>query len=179
MTKATPRKPRPPPTSTARRSPPPSRSPRHRRWPRGSTTRSCSRQGDREFCMGINRYVFHRYAHQPDDRKPGMTMGPWGINFERTNTWWEPGRAWITYLSRCQYMLQRGLQVADIVYYYGEDTPRELSGDRLKPEPPKGWDFDACNRDVLMNRMSARDGRIVLPDGMSYRMLVLPDGDRM
>jgi len=59
--------------------------------------------GDFEFCNGVNRFIFHRYAHQPwNDRKPGMSMGPWGINFERTNTWWNQGTAWISYLSRCQ-----------------------------------------------------------------------------
>ena len=137
-------------------------------------------QGDREFCNGINRYVFHRYAHQPwNDRYPGMTMGPWGINFERTNTWWEPGAAWISYISRCQYMLQRGLFVADLVYYYGEDTPICLQPSQLQPPPPKGFDYDGCNREVLLTRMTVRDGRIVLPDGMSYRVLVLPASKRM
>src|SRR5439155_16946481 len=92
--------------------------------------------GDRNYCAGINRFVFHRYAHQPWlDRAPGMTMGPWGINFERTNTWWEHGAAWITYLSRCQYLLQRGLFVADICYYYGEGAPRELNSGKLNPPP--------------------------------------------
>ncbi len=141
---------------------------------------SLKQQGDREFCNGINRYVFHRYAHQPWlDRYPGMTMGPWGINFERTNTWWEPGKAWITYISRCQYMLQQGLFNADIVYYYGEDVPNCLQPSRLNPPPPKGYNYDACNKEVLLTRMSVKDGRIVLLDGMSYRVLVLPATNRM
>src|SRR5439155_728866 len=120
-------------------------------------------QGDRQFCNGVNRFVFHRYAHQPWlDRAPGMTMGPWGINFERTNTWWEPGSAWLTYLSRCQYLLQQGLFVADICYYYGEGAPRDFQYANLKPPPPKGYDFDVCNTEVLLTRMKVRDGRIVL-----------------
>ena len=131
------------------------------------------------FCFGINRFVFHRYAHQPDDRKPGFTMGPWGINFERSNTWWEPGKAWISYLSRCEYLLQQGLFVGDLCYFYGEGAPRNLDPARLDPAPPKGYDYDGCNADVIMTRMSVKDGRIVLPDGMSYRILVLPKCDRM
>jgi hypothetical protein len=76
--------------------------------------------GDEEFCLGINRFVFHRYAHQPWlDRKPGMSMGPWGINFEKSNTWWDQGVAWIDYISRCQYLLQRGRFYADLCYFYG------------------------------------------------------------
>jgi hypothetical protein len=80
--------------------------------------------GDQKFCLGVNRFVFHRYAHQPWlDRKPGMSMGPWGINFERSNTWWDQGSAWMDYLSRCQYLLQQGVFRADLCYFYGEGFP--------------------------------------------------------
>ena len=73
--------------------------------------------GDWAFCDGVNRFVFHRYAHQPWlDRWPGMTMGPYGIHYERTQTWWEQSKAWLQYLSRCQAVLQQGLFVADICY---------------------------------------------------------------
>ncbi|HTL30851.1 MAG TPA: glycosyl hydrolase, partial [Tepidisphaeraceae bacterium] len=137
-------------------------------------------QGDREFCVGINRYVFHRYAHQPWlDRAPGMTMGPWGINFERTNTWWEPGKAWIDYISRCQFLLQQGLFVADLAYLYPEGAPQNFDPARLNPKPPQGHDFDGVNAEVVMTRMKVKDGMVVLPDGMSYRVLVLPDNNRM
>jgi hypothetical protein len=135
--------------------------------------------GDLRFCDGLNRIVFHRYAAQPDDRKPGVTMGPWGLNFERTQTWWEPGAAWITYLSRCQHMLARGLFVGDVCYFYGEGVPRNLDGDVLRPGASAGYDYDVCNTEVLMTRMTVKEGRIVLPDGMSYRVLVLPESDRL
>ena len=134
--------------------------------------------GDLHFTLGINRYVFHRYAHQPWlDRVPGMTMGPWGTNFERTNTWWEPARAWMDYIARCQYLLQRGLFVADVCYFYGENTPNTLT--RREPAIPAGYDYDACNAEVLLTRMSVKDGRLVLPDGVSYRLLLLPESDTM
>jgi hypothetical protein len=136
-------------------------------------------QGDEQYTCGINRFVFHRYAHQADERKPGMTMGPWGINFERTNTWWEPGRAWISYLTRCQYMLQRGLFVGDLLYYYGEGTPRSLRPGQLTPPPPAGYGYDGCGAELLLTRLSVKDGRLVLPDGMSYKVLVLPDTTAM
>ena len=135
--------------------------------------------GDLRFCDGLNRMVFHRYAAQPDNRKPGVTMGPWGLNFERTQTWWEPGAAWVTYLSRCQHLLAHGLFVGDICYFYGEGVPRNLDGDVLRPGAPAGYDYDVCNTEVLMTRMTVKDGRIVLPDGMSYRVLVLPESDRL
>ena len=47
-------------------------------------------QGDAGYCGGINRMIYHRYAHQPwtePTRYPGMTMGQWGTHFERTLTW--------------------------------------------------------------------------------------------
>src|ERR1051325_7862078 len=106
-----------------------------------------------------------------------MTMGPWGIHFERTNTWWKPGRAWLTYLSRCQYMLQQGLFVADLLYYTSEDAPGEDLSLRSSPNPapPRGYDYDNVNAEILLKRVSIKNNRIVLPDGMTYRMLVLPD----
>ena len=52
--------------------------------------------GDLVFTLGINRYIFHRYAHQPWlNLYPGMTMGPWGTNLERTITWWNQAAAWL------------------------------------------------------------------------------------
>ncbi len=138
--------------------------------------------GDLNFCRGINLFVFHRYAMQPWlDRAPGMTMGPWGTNFERTNTWWEQAKAWMQYLSRCQALLQDGRFVADACYYYGEGAPNTIVVERqaLTPALPAGYDFDVCDTETLLTRMRVAGGRIVLPDGMSYRVLVLPNSDRM
>jgi len=127
--------------------------------------------GDRAFCDGINRFVFHRYALQPwADRKPGMTMGPWGIHYERTQTWWEQTGPWHDYLARCQHLLRQGLFAADIVYLQPETAPKSFMG-----HTRKGYDFDECSAEVVLKRMSVRDGRLVLPDGMTYRVLVLPD----
>lgn len=66
--------------------------------------------GDGAYLAGINRFILHTNPHQPwDERfKPGMTMGQWGSHFGCTQTWWEPGKAWIAYLARCQALLQWG-----------------------------------------------------------------------
>jgi hypothetical protein len=127
--------------------------------------------GDRAFCEGVNRFVFHRYAMQPWlNYKPGMTMGPWGLHYERTTTWWEQSHPWHEYLSRCQYLLRQGLFVADICYLQPEESPQGFYGHRRS-----GYDYDNCTAEAVLTRMSVKDGRIVLPDGMSYRLLVLPD----
>ena len=141
---------------------------------------SLKAMGDQMFCLGVNRFIFHRYAHQPWlDRKPGMSMGPWGINFERSNTWWEQGSAWMDYISRCQHLLQQGVFRADLCYFYGEGVPSTVRHSSLSPSVPKGYDYDVCNADVLLNLMEVKDGRITTTSGMSYRVLVLPAIDRM
>lgn len=130
----------------------------------GKDPQAFKARGDEIFCVGVNRLIFHRYAHQPWlDRKPGMTMGFNGSNIERTNTWWEPGAAWMKYLGRCQYLLQQGLYVADTCWFSGE------GGGAGGPEDTS----DAINAEVILTRLAVKDGRLVLPDGMSYQALVL------
>ena len=133
------------------------------------------------FCGGINRLVIHRFAHQPwPNVKPGMTMGQYGIHFESPITWWKQAPAWTGYLARCQYLLQQGLFVADALYFRGESVPGGLAARAgLSPTLPEGYDFDGCSADVILNRMKVKDGRIVLPDGMSYKYLVLCEGYAM
>ena len=88
--------------------------------------------GDGAYLAGINRFILHTNPHQPwDDRfKPGMTMGQWGSHFGRTQTWWEPGKAWIAYLSRCQALLQWGSPAASngssFVLLDGNANPRSV-----------------------------------------------------
>ncbi|MBM3495591.1 MAG: hypothetical protein FJX72_14905, partial [Armatimonadetes bacterium] len=134
--------------------------------------------GDWAFALGINRFVFHRYALQPwRDRRPGMTMGPWGLHYERTQTWWEQSGPWHRYLARCQYLLQQGLPVADVLSLAPEGAARTYN-----PPPDltrKGYKADGCPAEALLTRVSVRNGKLVLPDGMSYRALVLPGNEAM
>ena len=132
--------------------------------------------GDLMYCQGLNRYVFHRYAMQPwTNRWPGMTMGQWGFHFERTVTWWEQGKPWIDYITRCQFLLQQGRPVADVAYFCGESAPVEIRTGN--PAMPAGYDYDAINADVLQHRATVENGRLTLPDGVSYAALVLPPED--
>ncbi len=137
--------------------------------------------GDLVFANGINRYIFHRYAHQPwMTFKPGMTMGPWGTHLERTQTWWTEAGTWMKYIARCQSLLQQGKFVADALYFYGESTPVDLPyRPNLKPSMPSGYDYDGCDANTILNRLKVQNGRLVLPDGMSYKVLVLPESKFM
>jgi len=134
-------------------------------------------QGDFMFTRGLNRMIFHRYAHQPHPTAvPGMTMGQWGFHFERTNTWFFQGKKWLEYIARCQFVLQQGVFVGDVMCYTGSDAPGEdISMGAMRPELPDGYDFQFANSEILMNRVSIEKGRIVLPDGMSFRLFLLPD----
>ncbi len=114
-------------------------------------------------------------AHQPLDTKPGNTMV--GTHINRNITWAEQAKPYMTYLARSSFMLQQGLFVADLAYLLPEGAPssQPFWGAGLQPAPPEGYDYDCINTDVLLNRLSvSEDGRLVLPDGMSYRVLVLP-----
>jgi len=136
--------------------------------------------GDYWFSQGTNRIVFHTSAHQPLDTKPGNTMV--GTHINRNITWAELAAPFMTYLSRVSHMLQQGLFVADLAYLLNEGAPSTppIWGPGTMPAPPDGHDYDFVNADVLLNRMSVgEDGRLTLPDGMSYRVLVLPDTDRL
>jgi hypothetical protein len=120
--------------------------------------------GDWAFCEGINRFVFHRYALQPwDDLPPGISMGPWGLHYERTQTWWEQSGAWHEYLARCQFMLRQGLFVADLCYLQPEGSPQRFTlgrpGGTGNTPARGGYDFDGCTSEVILNRIKVSDGR--------------------
>lgn len=136
--------------------------------------------GDAIYCTGINRFIFHTYTHQPWlNRAPGMTMGACGTHFERTTTWWKQAAPWMQYLARCQSLLQEGTFTADVCYFTGESVPASMYGETLLkgvPHLPRGYDFDGIDAETLLTRATAKNGRLVLPGGMSYRVLVLSTG---
>ena len=142
-----------------------------------NTPRDFKARGDWAFCEGINQFVLHVVIHQPwEDRKPGINA-PWGTEFNRHNTWFAYARPWVDYLRRCSVMLQAGTPVADVAYFIGEDAPK-MTG-ICQPPLPKGYDFDYINADIIESRLKVQDGRLVLPNGMRYRLLVLPESETM
>ena len=148
---------------------------------------SLKNQGDWAFCVGINRLVFHTFAHQTlgDAYKPGMTMGPYGVHWHRNQTWWPMVSDYHRYLSRCSELLRQGVHVSDVLYLTPEGTPHiflpppsalEGSG-RLADK--KGYGFDGCSPKILMARAEVENGRIAFPGGSSYRLMVLPQVETM
>ena len=130
---------------------------------------------DRIFCAGVNRITWHTFTSSPKEfGLPGNEYFA-GTHLNPNVTWWDQAGDFIGYLNRCSYMLQQGLFVADVLYYYGDDVPNFVFLKDEYRELNDGYNWDKCSKDILLNRVSVENGKLVLPDGMSYRVLVLPD----
>ena len=139
-------------------------------------------QTDWAFCTGINRITFHRYQHQPYlDRYPGFSMGHYGSHWERTQTWWPLSSGYHRYLTRCQYLLRKGVAVSDVLYLLPEGAPQVftppesafLTKERLRDQ--RGYHFDGCDPKTLLQYAAVENHEIVFPNATRYRLLVLPN----
>jgi hypothetical protein len=130
---------------------------------------------DLEFALGVNRFEIHESTHQPvPEMAPGLTLGQYGLWFNRNDTWAEEAKPWVTYLARCSYLLQQGHFSADVAYFYGEEGPlTAVFGWKPIEDAPDGYGFDFVNSDVVLHELSFKDGRLVTPGGTSYRILYL------
>ena len=129
---------------------------------------------DQAFCDGLNKLCIHCFSQSPSlTARPGYVYVA-GTHYEPGITWWDESPAFNAYLSRCSALLQAGKFVADAIVYRGDNIGHGEQRKTVLPGLGEGYDHDNCNSEVLLTRMSVRDGRILLPDEMSYRILVLP-----
>lgn len=131
---------------------------------------------DQACCEGLNRLVWHAFVCSPAEMGlPGQQYFA-GTHLNPNVTWWSKSGPFLAYLNRCQFLLMQGRFVADAVYYYGDHVPNFAQLKRSDPARVlPGYDYDVATEEVVLTRMNVRDGQIVLPDGMSYRVLVLPE----
>lgn len=129
------------------------------------------KRGDRFFTEGINNTLMHVYIQQPGDKGPGLTSW-FGVEFNRLNTWFFDMDVLLKYIKRCNMMLQQGQYVADVAYFIGEDAPK-MTG-VTDPELPQGYSFDYINGEVIKQKAFVKDGKLTLPNGINYSVLVLP-----
>ncbi|MFM2083094.1 MAG: hypothetical protein RL380_1785 [Verrucomicrobiota bacterium] len=131
---------------------------------------------DHALTEGLNLLVWHAFICSPaSEGFPGQQYFA-GTHLNPNVTWWAKSKPFFDYINRCQAMLQRGLPVADVAYYYGDHVPNFAQ--LRQSDPAKlgvGYDYDVVTEEVILHRMRVRDGKIVLPDGVSYRALVLPE----
>ena len=143
-------------------------------------------QGDWAFASGINQFLYHTFQHQslPDSLRPGMTMGPYGVHWDRNQTWWPLVGAYHRYIARCSYMLQQGRTVADILYVTPEGAPQvftppsSATTDDVAMPDKRGYNFDGCSPLQLMHA-PVKNHQIVFPSGARYEILVLPNIESM
>ena len=138
--------------------------------------------GDLGWTYGINEFMFHRFAHQANIHvEPGMTMNRWGFHFDRTQTWWNnAGAAWFKYIARGSHLLRQGVPVSDMLVYVGEGTPNSsYYRNDFEPNFPKQLNFDNVNTDVLLNRLQIADKTLKLPEGTTYKILVLKNSETL
>jgi len=152
---------------------------------------------DIAFCEGLNQVMFHTFAHNPAVAGlPGFTYHA-GEHLNVNTTWWEMAKPFMDYLARCSYLLRQGMFVADACLYYGDEAPNLVPSKRIdpniktlfdelhclhcgKPKPiypgkVSGYDYDYMNAEILIRDLEVIDGKLVLPSGMSYRVMMIPD----
>ncbi|QTN32326.1 hypothetical protein HZ994_08280 [Akkermansiaceae bacterium] len=153
---------------------------------------------DIAFCAGLNQITFHTFAHNPPSAGlPGYAYHA-GEHFNVNSTWWDQSAPMLADMSRSSHLLQQGKFVADVAAYYGDDAPNLVPARRISPTIESQWEDDKCahcgrdlpvdlstlgngydhdyvNEEVLLGRMEFRGGKLMLPDGMGYRILVLPN----
>ena len=131
---------------------------------------------DQALCEGLNMMVWHAFVCSPDATgMPGQQYFA-GTHLNPKVTWWSRSAPFFSYLDRNQWMMQQGRFVADVAYYYGDHVPNFTQLKRSDPAHVlPGYDYDVITAEALIERAQTRNGRIYLPDGMNYRLLVLPD----
>lgn len=156
------------------------------------------RSTDIAFCAGLNQITFHTFAHNPPEAGlPGYAYHA-GEHFNVNLTWWNQAGPMLKDMSRTSHLLQQGKFVAEACAYYGDEAPNLVPARRISPTIKSQWPDDKCahcgrdkpvnldslglgynydymNEEVILTRMQVKDGKLVLPDGMSYHMLILPD----
>ncbi len=148
---------------------------------------SMKSQSDWALAHGVNRFVYHTFAHKPlgEEHRPGMAMGPYGVHWDRGQTWWPMVDAYHQYISRCSHMMQQGQAVSDILYLTPEGAPMVFTppADALEENgaipDKKGYQFDGCSPKMLMEWATVENGRIVFPGATSYELMVLPNFETM
>jgi hypothetical protein len=151
---------------------------------RGTHPRSLKHYADAAFAAGLTSCILHVYIQQATDTEDQGVTEWFGVEFHRKNTWFKQLDMFTAYLKRCGVMLEQGLPVSDVAYFIGEDAPVNSGPFGLPPNAakngisipvlPQGYSMDYVNSDVIMNTMSVKDGCVLLPHGISYRLLVLP-----
>jgi hypothetical protein len=130
---------------------------------------------DLAFVLGVNRPVIHTSVHQPlDDNAPGLPLNIFGQTFNRHEAWADLARPWTDYLARNALMLQQGRNLADVAYFYGEESPlTELYRKQPVGDAPRANAYDFLSADALTTALANDGADLVTTGGARYRALYL------
>lgn len=130
---------------------------------------------DHEICAGLNRMYFHTFTASPQEMGlPGQEYFA-GTHVNSQVTWWDQSGSFIDYMHRTQAVVQEGKFVADVLYYYGDHVPNVFPYKHWDPAGTMpGFDYDVTDENIFL-KLKMEDGRIIVPEGVEYRILVLPD----
>ncbi|MDR1153454.1 MAG: glycoside hydrolase [Bacteroidales bacterium] len=130
---------------------------------------------DHEICAGLNRMYFHTFTSSPGEMGlPGQEYFA-GTHVNPQVTWWNESGPFIDYIRRTQTVVQNGTFVGDVLYYYGDHVPNVFPFKHSDPAGVMpGFDYDVTSEDILL-KLQVEKGKIYVPGGIRYEVLVLPD----
>ncbi len=129
--------------------------------------------GDRAFCEGMNRIVFHGFSHNiSNSGYPGFVYYA-GTHFNNKRVWWPKAKPFVDYLARISAVFQKVDFKADVVWYYGDKVPNAARPKNTHFKVGDGYDYEVINTDVLLNRLTVKNGKLALPNGAEFSLLVL------
>ena len=129
--------------------------------------------GDRAFCEGMNKVVLHGFSHNPRGTGfPGYVYNA-GTHFNDKRVWWPMVKPFFDYLARNSFIFQETKFVADVIWYYGDKVPNSATPKNTHFKVGPGYDYEVINKEILINDLTVKDGRLFLPDGSSFSILAL------
>ncbi len=131
--------------------------------------------GDRAFCEGMNRVVFHGFSHNISNSGfPGYVYHA-GTHFNDKRVWWPKAKPFIDYVSRISAVFQETNFKADVLWYYGDKVPNSATPKNTHFKVGPGYDYEVINTEVLLDKLSVKDGKLILSNGAEFSLLVLED----
>jgi len=130
--------------------------------------------GDRAFCEGMNKVVFHGSTHNPAGTGfPGIVYHA-GTHYNDKRVWWPKIKPFNEYLSRISFILQEADFKADVLFYYGDTIPNYGGHKNSRFSPGPGYEYEIINTEIL-KKLSVQNGKLFLPTGAQFSLLVLTD----
>ncbi len=135
--------------------------------------------GDRAFCEGMNRVVFHGFSHNPQGTGfPGYVYHA-GTHFNDKRVWWPMAGPFVDYISRISYIAREADFMADVLYYYGDKIPNSVTPKNTTFTAGPGYDYEVINTDVLLNRVTVKERKLVLSGKAEFSLLVLKNEEEI